>query len=56
MIGAAAGEVMAAVHTSMLAGISYSSANVRYWHKADIPRLSSNVRFSGVKQTSAEGW
>ena len=38
MIGAAAGEVMAAVHTAMLAGISYSSANVRFWHKADIAR------------------
>ena len=23
------------------------SANVRYWHKADITRLSSNVRFWG---------
>jgi hypothetical protein len=22
-------------------------ANVRYWHKADISRLSSNVRFRG---------
>jgi len=22
-------------------------ANVRFWHKADIPRLSSDVRFRG---------
>jgi len=47
MIGATAGEVMAAVHTAMLAGISYSSANVRFWHKADIPARSTNVRFWG---------
>ena len=47
MIGAAAGEVMAAVHTAMLAGISYSSANVRFWHKADIPVALRNVRFWG---------
>jgi hypothetical protein len=45
MIGAAAGEVMAAVHTAMLAGISYSSANVRFWHKADITAVLMNVRF-----------
>ena len=25
--------------------------NVRFWHKADIARLSSNVRFLGVKRT-----
>jgi hypothetical protein len=47
MIGAAAGEVMAAVHTAMLAGISYSSANVRFWHKADITVVPIHVRFRG---------
>ena len=24
-----------------------TAADVRFWHKADIPRLSSNVRFWG---------
>src|SRR6516164_9330163 len=31
--------------------ISKSSLNVCFWHKADIPRLSSDVRILGVKQT-----
>ena len=26
-------------------------SHVRFWHKADIPRLSSDVRFWGVKRT-----
>ena len=31
MIGAAAGEVMAAVHTAMLAGLSYTSLLMQLW-------------------------
>jgi pyruvate/2-oxoglutarate dehydrogenase complex dihydrolipoamide dehydrogenase (E3) component len=33
MIGAAAGEVMAAVHTAMLAGLSYPSLANAEWLK-----------------------
>ena len=40
---AAAVSVSLELHTI----VSNEVANVRYWHKADIPRLSSNVRFRG---------
>src|SRR5215813_4969254 len=30
-----------------LSGYSDCAPNVRFWHKADIPRLSSNVCFRG---------
>jgi len=47
MIGASAGEVMAAVHTAMLAGLSYSSlANADFAHPTMAEGLSS--LFSGV--------
>jgi pyruvate/2-oxoglutarate dehydrogenase complex dihydrolipoamide dehydrogenase (E3) component len=42
MIGAAAGEVMAAVHTAMLAGLSYPSlANADFAHPTMAEGLSS---------------
>ena len=42
MIGAAAGEVMAAVHTAMLAGVSYTSlANAALAHPTMAEGLSS---------------
>jgi len=42
MIGAAAGEVMAAVHTAMLAGLSYTSlANAAFAHPTMAEGLSS---------------
>jgi pyruvate/2-oxoglutarate dehydrogenase complex dihydrolipoamide dehydrogenase (E3) component len=47
MIGAAAGEVMAAVHTAMLAGLSYAKlANADFAHPTMAEGLSS--LFSGV--------
>ena len=53
MIGASAGEVMAAVHTAMLAGLSYSSlANADFAHPTMAEGLSS--LFSGVPPRNAQ--
>jgi pyruvate/2-oxoglutarate dehydrogenase complex dihydrolipoamide dehydrogenase (E3) component len=53
MIGAAAGEVMAAVHTAMLAGLPYSSlANADFAHPTMAEGLSS--LFSSVPPRSAQ--
>jgi pyruvate/2-oxoglutarate dehydrogenase complex dihydrolipoamide dehydrogenase (E3) component len=55
MIGAAAGEVMAVVHTAMLAGLSYSSlANTDFAHPTMAEGLSSlfsSVPSRAVQQT-----
>jgi pyruvate/2-oxoglutarate dehydrogenase complex dihydrolipoamide dehydrogenase (E3) component len=52
MIGATAGEVMAAVHTAMLAGISYSSlANAAFAHPTMAEGLST--LFSNVPPRAA---
>jgi pyruvate/2-oxoglutarate dehydrogenase complex dihydrolipoamide dehydrogenase (E3) component len=58
MIGAAAGEVMAAVHTAMLAGLSYSSlANAALAHPTMAEGLSSlfsSVPPRRVQQTKSK--
>ena len=60
MIGAAAGEVMAAVHTAMLAGLSYPSlANAALAHPTMAEGLSSlfssvTLPLRGVEQTKSK--
>jgi pyruvate/2-oxoglutarate dehydrogenase complex dihydrolipoamide dehydrogenase (E3) component len=58
MIGASAGEVMAAVHTAMLAGLSYSRlANADFAHPTMAEGLSSlfsNVPPRATQQTRSE--
>ena len=57
MIGAASGEVMAAVQTAMLAGLSYSNlANADFAHPTMAEGLSSlfsSVPPSSVQQTKS---
>jgi pyruvate/2-oxoglutarate dehydrogenase complex dihydrolipoamide dehydrogenase (E3) component len=58
MIGAEAGEVMAAVQTAMLAGLSYSTlANAAFAHPTMAEGLSllfSNVPPQSVQRTTAK--
>ncbi len=58
MIGAEAGEVMAAVHTAMLAGLSYSMlANAAFAHPTTAEGLSllfSNVPPRSVQRTTTK--